>query len=78
MTVEKENKSKFNGHLTPKPVKLCEHLIRLFSAERQTVLDPFVGSGTTCLAARRTGRRSIGIDVNPNYIEIARTRLEHR
>ena len=76
MTVEKEDKDRFNGHLTPKPIKLCEHLIRLFSAEGQTVLDPFVGSGSTCLAARRTGRNSIGIDINRDYIDIARQRLE--
>ncbi len=76
MTVEKEAKERFNGHLTPKPVNLCEHLIRLFSAEGQTVLDPFLGSGTTCLAARRALRESIGIDINPDYIEIARNRLE--
>ncbi len=75
MTVEKEARDRFNGHLTPKPVKLCEHLIRLFSAEGQTVLDPFAGSGTTCLAAQRAGRNSIGIDINPEYIEIARSRL---
>lgn len=78
MTVEKDDKKSFNGHLTPKPTKLCEHLIRLFSAEGQTVLDPFVGSGTTCLAARRNKRRSIGIDINPAYIDIARKRLESR
>ena len=76
MTVEKQEKDRYNGHLTTKPVRLCEHLIRIFSTEGQTVLDPFVGSGSTCLAARRTGRHSIGIDVNPNYIEIARNRLE--
>lgn len=76
MTVEKQPKDRFNGHLTAKPVKLCEHLIRVFSARGQTVLDPFVGSGTTCLAARRTGRHAIGIDVNRDYIEIARKRLE--
>ena len=74
MTVEKEARNQFNGHLTAKPVKLIEHLIRVFSAAGQTVLDPFVGSGTTCLAARRCGRHSIGIDVDPNYIEIARRR----
>lgn len=78
MTVEKDDKKSRNGHLTPKPVNLCEHLIRLFSTEGQTVLDPFVGSGTTCLAARRNRRRSIGIDINPDYIEIARRRLESR
>ena len=76
MTVEKQRKDRFNGHLTAKPVKLCEHLVRVFSAPGQIVLDPFVGSGTTCLAARRCGRESIGIDVSPDYIEIARRRLE--
>ena len=68
MTVEKQKRGNGNGHLTPKPVRLCEHLIRVFSAEGQTVLDPFVGSGSTCLAAQRTGRHSIGIDVDPEFI----------
>ena len=76
MTVEKQAKDKFNGHLTAKPVILIEHLIRVFSAKGQTVLDPFVGSGSTCLAARRCGRHSVGIDINPGYIEIAHKRLE--
>ncbi len=75
MTVEKQIKDRFNGHLTAKPVKLMEHLIRVFSARGQTVLDPFVGSGTTCLAAQRCGRHSIGIDIDPDYIEIAHRRL---
>ncbi len=75
MTVEKETKDRFNGHLTPKPIELCEHLIRLFSAEGQTVLDPFVGSGSTCLAAHHTNRKSIGIDINRDYIDIVCQRL---
>lgn len=75
MTVEKQTKDRFNGHLTAKPVKLMEHLIRVFSAKGQTVLDPFVGSGTTCLAAQCCGRHSIGIDINPDYIDIAHRRL---
>ena len=74
MPVEKENRK--SGHLTPKPVRLCEHLIRLFTVEGQIVLDPFVGSGTTCVAARKAGRNSIGIDASRDYIEIARQRLE--
>ncbi len=74
LPVEKENRK--TGHLTPKPARLCEHLIRLFTKEGQTVLDPFVGSGTSCVAARNTGRHSIGIDVNHDYIEMARRRLE--
>ena len=75
MTVEKPERDGGGGHLTPKPVALCEHLVRLFSAEGQIVLDPFVGSGATCIAARRAGRRSIGIDIDPDYIGIARERL---
>ena len=76
MTVEKEEKARYNGHLTPKPLRVCEHLIRLFTKKNQTVLDPFVGSGSTCVAAHKAGRHSIGIDVNPDYIEIAKQRVE--
>ena len=74
MTVEKDNK--LNSHLTPKPMLICEHLIRLFTKPGQTVIDPFLGSGTTCVAAYKTKRHSIGIDVNPDYIEIAKQRLK--
>ena len=76
MTIEKDDKAKYNGHLTPKPLQICEHLIRLFTKSGQTVLDPFVGSGTTCVAAHRSGRHSIGIDINPEYIQIAKQRVE--
>ncbi len=76
MTVEKQRREDGNKHLTPKPVQLCEHLIRLFSTEKQTVLDPFVGSGTTCLAARCTGRNSVGIDIEPDFIKLVQDRLE--
>jgi len=76
MPAEKPHKAQYNGHLTSKPLLLCEHLIRVFSREGQVVLDPFVGSGTTCVAALRTRRRSIGIDINPHYVQIAQTRIE--
>ena len=75
MAVEKPKKESYNRHLTPKPVELCEHLVRLFTKEDQTVLDPFVGSGTTCIASLRAKRHSIGIDINPDYIAIARQRV---
>ncbi|MEM7072285.1 MAG: site-specific DNA-methyltransferase [Pseudomonadota bacterium] len=75
MKFEKQAKDRFNNHLTPKPMQLCAHLIQIFSMPEQTVLDPFVGSGTTCLAANYTNRKSIGIDMNPDYIEITRSRL---
>jgi len=76
MTVEKEQKNRYNGHLTPKPVKMCEHLIRLFTQKNQLVIDPFLGSGSTCVAAYKAGRHSIGIDINPEYIQIAKQRVE--
>lgn len=75
MTVEKSVRDKYNGHLTVKPVRLMEHLIRVFSCEGQTVLDPFLGSGTTAIAARRANRNCIGIEINPSYIEIAEQRI---
>ena len=76
MPVDKPSKSPSNIHLTVKPIELIEHLIRLFSESGQTVLDPFLGSGTTAIAARRTQRDCIGIEINPDYIEIAKTRLQ--
>lgn len=76
MTVEKPNKDRFNGHLTVKPVQLMEHLIKLFSAPGQVVLDPFLGSGTTAIAAKRSGRRYIGIEINQEYVRIAKMRLK--
>lgn len=62
-------------HPTVKPARLMEYLIKLVTRENQIVLDPFVGSGTTCVAARRLNRRYIGFDNNPEYIEIAKRRL---
>ena len=76
MTAEKPKKETYNNHLTTKPVKVCEHLIKLFTKPGQIVLDPFLGSGTTCVAAQRTKRHSIGIEINPDYVSIAQKRLE--
>lgn len=63
------------GHQTQKPLALMELLVRLFSNAGELVLDPFVGSGTTGVAAIRQGRRFVGWEMNPAYVEIARKRL---
>ena len=76
MTVEKATKEKYNSHLTPKPLHICEHLIKLFTQKSQVVLDPFVGSGTTCISAFKSNRQSIGIDINSDYLAIAKQRIE--
>ena len=75
MTVEKPSREGFNSHLTVKPLELVEHLIRIFSLPGQVVLDPFLGSGTTALAAKRTGRSCVGVEINDEYVEIAKRRL---
>jgi DNA modification methylase len=62
-------------HPAPYPVEVAERLIRLFSFAGDTVLDPFLGTGTTTTAAIRAGRNSIGVEVEPSYLEIARRNL---
>ncbi len=63
-------------HVTQKPVKLLSGLIELTSLEGQTVLDPFCGSGSTLVAAKRLGRHYIGFDINEEYIKVAKRRLK--
>ncbi len=65
-----------NDHPTVKPVDLMEWLVKMVTAEGQTVLDPFAGSGTTLVAADNVDRRAIGIERNNEYAEIARERLQ--
>ena len=65
-----------NNHPTVKPLKLMSYLITLGSRPNDTILDPFSGSGTTCLAANILGRNAIGIELNPEYAKIAKGRLE--
>ncbi len=62
-------------HPAPFPLKLAERLIRMYSFVGDTVLDPFMGMGTTNLAASRWGRNSIGIEVDSQYFDSAYQRL---
>lgn len=63
------------GHPAPFPVELPEQLIRLYTYEDDLVLDPFMGSGSALVAAARLGRRYVGYDLDPRYVEIARRRV---
>jgi modification methylase len=63
-----------NGHPAPFPVKLIDRIIT--STKAKTVLDPFIGSGTTAVSARNNGRDYVGIDVAPDYCDMAKKRIE--
>ena len=63
------------GHPAPFPVELAERVVQLYSYQDDVVLDPFMGSGTTCLAAARHSRRYVGYDIDPAYCELAAARL---
>ena len=67
---------KQNVHPTVKPIELMSYLITLGSRENDVVVDPFVGSGTTCIAAKMLDRKYIGIEKEKDYAIIAKTRVE--
>jgi len=62
-------------HIHQKPLKLIEHLILASTNENNLVLDPFIGSGTTAVVAEKLNRRWIGIEISPEYCEIAKQRI---
>jgi site-specific DNA-methyltransferase (adenine-specific) len=67
--------AKQDNHLAMFPEELPRRLIKMFAFARDVVLDPFVGSGTTSLAARNLGRHSIGYEINPNFISVIRKKV---
>jgi len=68
-------KAKAEGHPAPFPKELPMRLIKLYSFWGDTVLDPFAGTGTTLLAAQELGRKSIGFELNPEYIKLINKKL---
>ncbi|HET55194.1 MAG TPA: site-specific DNA-methyltransferase [Ignavibacteria bacterium] len=66
---------KQDGHIAMFPEELPKRLIKMFAFKGDTVLDPFMGSGTTALAARNLERNSIGYEINPEFIETAKEKL---
>lgn len=74
--VSRKEKGEYCDHATVKPIALMEHLVSIFASEGATVLDPFMGSGTTGIACNRLNRNFIGIDLDPNYVDLAKRRIE--
>lgn len=68
--------TKDNAHPAVYPLYIVQELIKLLSKENDLVLDPFCGSGTTCLAAKNLKRNYLGIEINPEYVKLANERLK--
>jgi site-specific DNA-methyltransferase (adenine-specific) len=62
-------------HPTPKPIELISHFVQLHSLTGETILDPFMGAGTTLRAAKDLGRKSVGIEIDEHWCEIAAKRM---
>ena len=70
------HKKRRDEHPCQLPVHLLERLLLMSSDEGDIILDPFVGTGTTAIAAKRLGRKFVGIDIDPKYVEITNRKLE--
>ncbi len=73
----RQKKDDFNSHPTLKPVELMHHLIKLITFENQLILDPFMGSGSTGVGALELERDFIGYELDKEYFEIAKKRVEN-
>ncbi len=62
--------------MTVKPIDLMERLIEVFTIEGQTVLDPFLGSGTTAIASLNIGRKFVGFEIEKKYVEMSIRRIK--
>ena len=69
------NGAKQDKHLAMFPEELPKRLIKMFSFPNETILDPFMGSGTTALAARKLNRNSVGYEINPEYISLIKEKI---
>ena len=69
------NGAKQDKHLAMFPEELPARLIKMFSFEGETILDPFMGSGTTALVARKLNRNSVGYEINPDFISIIKEKI---
>jgi len=70
------HKKRRDEHPCQLPIHLLERILLMSSDEGDVIFDPFIGTGTTAIAAKRLGRRFIGVDIDPKYVEIANKKLE--
>ncbi len=67
----------YRQHPTQKPLSVMRWILENYSQDNQTILDPFMGSGTTGVACKELGRNFIGIEIEPKYFEIAKRRIQN-
>jgi DNA modification methylase len=72
----KKNSFEYCGHKGQKPERLIERIIKASSNPGDLIFDPFIGSGTTAVAALKLGRHFYGCDINPEYVKLANERIE--
>ena len=72
---EKWEKSTLTSHPCPKPVPLYDQLVKSFAQNAETVLDPFMGSGTTAIASAHLGKRFVGIEIEERFFDLACERI---
>ncbi len=77
-SVTPNGERKYGKHPTQKPEILIKHFIKILSNENDWILDPFMGSGTTGIVAKRNNRNFIGVELDKNYFEIAKQRIEEK
>ena len=75
-TSPKKIEKEFGKHPTQKPLQLLDYIIKAATNEKDLVLDPFVGSGTTCIAAKLLNRKYIGMEMDDEYVVIAQERIK--
>ena len=75
-SVTSNGERKYGKHPTQKPEGLMRHFVEVLSNKDDYVLDPFMGSGTTGVAAKRTGRNFIGIELDEKYFKISEERIQ--
>ena len=75
-SVTPNGERRFGKHPTQKPESLIQHFVEILSNPNDTVLDPFMGSGTTGVVSKRTDRNFIGIELDEGYFKIAQDRIQ--
>lgn len=72
----RKERGEYNDHPTPKPIALMRYLCRMYAPKNGLVLDPFLGSGSTGIAALQEGQRFVGVDLSQHYVDIAERRIQ--